>query len=167
MSLAPYPICELITQDVLAAVARVTVGNGYHFTLTVQRWQRPPVAPGAFVCVLDEAGDTEPGPRPPFTSGMGPGDAPYKTQEWMRRYNVLVYVFDSDLEPTAPYDQFVNVLRADVEKAVLSDRQRGGLAIDTFPRGDGAFADANDVGGVAVMFDVLYRTDEADPYTQA
>lgn len=84
---------------------------------------------------------------------------------WIQPYYVDYYAKPSD-RSTTPIDTICNQARADIEKALMSDKTWGGLAMDTViesPEGfvtpDGAFE------GVRVNVSVTYRTLETDPYS--
>jgi len=61
----------------------------------------------------------------------------------------------------------VNILLADIEKALMVDHTRGGVAVDTKLLGNSAFY--NEVnkpyGGVEIRIEVHYRHKFSDPYT--
>ncbi len=65
---------------------------------------------------------------------------------------------------STPMDQSLNILEADIRKALMADPTFGGLAI-TSELGDSEYSDAgNGVEGVTVWIEISYRVASNDPY---
>jgi hypothetical protein len=167
----PFPISELIDQNMLTTLQGVTT-PAYQTRLSPERRKKnanaSATADGSLKTILhvfpDAPIDDAPNEEHPRV--------PMFHQQFMRRYWVQIYIYQSEGDNT-PYDQLVNIARADVEKAIMVDRYRGtnptthnSLAIDTFVRDPLEFSEGTDAGGVIVQVDVEYRTLEGDPYSQ-
>lgn len=148
------PIVERIAEDVLRALQGVSRSAGYNVDLRPERFK----AAGNSVAdnqVIVCQGD------PPPQSG-----SPQRQIDWMQPFVLLCYIIPrpGDRDPT---DRRLNILRADVERAMMLDKSRGALAFDTIPR---LAVQINDVDtgvpGVLLQFDVHYRTKLGDPYSQ-
>jgi len=153
------PIVEQIAQAILAALDVLKAAG------TLSDAKRPlrtgiPVNPKDKLAVLyqdDPEEDAEQG-----SEGRGPVDR----QSWIQPFMIDCYVRPSDTSTTA-VDTTINMLRADVEKAMRLTPTWGGLAIDTRIRAPEGFLTGDESAeGVRVNIDVLYRTDEDDPYVQ-
>ena len=85
-----------------------------------------------------------------------------------RRQSVSLdlYAQISDMATTA-VDTKINLFAAEVVKAIMADPQRSGLAYNS-EIGEFQYIDGGDaIQGVTIMYDVIHRTPEADPYTKA
>ena len=154
------PIVERIAQAIVAALEAVTADNGCRVTVTEVR--RPTRTGFGFTLVnrgvnlvqTDAARQTE-----LDCPGNPAGIA------WRQTFAIdcVVRVGESASEPL---DQTLNLFAAEIEAAVMADPTWGGLAIDTeltdrlYPPGE------KGIEGVTVMFDVLYRVAEDDPFAQ-
>ena len=149
-----YPIVEQIAQAIEARLKTITTDNGYQFTVAgVAR----PTREGGYkprdkLLVLQQENPEE------------ADDQPAMYRQWWQPWRIDLYVKPPDKSIT-PIDQTVNIYRAEVEKALLTDRTFGGLALDARIRPqidwetvDGAFE------GTSIMLAVLYRHLETDPY---
>jgi hypothetical protein len=153
----PYPIAELITQDVLAALKQVSKVGGYSVTLKPERFKKGGLNSDSDVTAILSFHDDQ---------AASDADTPLNYTAWLRPYWVLVYIYESD-ESDTPYDQRVDCVIADIGKAVMQDVTRGGHAQNTWMREPVRFDDPNDSTGVICNFDVLYRHLEDDPYSQS
>ena len=151
-------ILEQISANVLTTVASVTIANGYEQTVTAERRQQryaetaQPIRDKNVVIYQDV---------PVLDEGVPQGHI-----GWYQPYWLECYVLEDEGSGTA-VDTRVNSIRADVEKALLVDRHRGTLAVDTDIEAPAAIEDENGATlGVAVRAVVRYRTLESDPYTQ-
>jgi hypothetical protein len=94
-------------------------------------------------------------------------DAVYNTKEWTVEFHVGVFVIPLESD-TTPIDQYVNQIAADVQKAVMVDRYRGGNALDTQVRATYKSTDEGlEYDCVVIPVEVNYRTSEVDPYLNA
>jgi hypothetical protein len=146
------PISEQIALSVVDAVSSVQEANGYRYSLKVERQQRLGNSPEHLKAVVYQGSPTV------------EGEERFDTITWKLPFEILVYIITSETEKTAP-DTYTNVVTADVQRAVLADYTRGGLAIDTnlaaleaFSEFDGKF------DGAAMRFEVQYRTSRTDAY---
>lgn len=145
-------IREQITQDVVAALGQISVLNGYQNDIHggIQRYEQDGATlstpPSIIVTFAGER--KERSPNGMFTC--------------LLELDVEIYAVDNVVASTATY---IDTLVEDVEKALLADPTRSGLAIDshptqveTFPPSDGApFA------GAAVTIAATYRHSATDP----
>lgn len=153
------PVIESIAQNVLAAISDITVANGYNQTLTATRPTRigysldnPPNDLDAYIRQNDPTKDD---------------NSPLGVIDWTQPFQVDVFVIDSD-SATTPIDTRLNAVIADIQKKIIADPTRGGLAINTTLDEPGLFYDADTRwAGVIVEFTVRYRVNDTDPYTQA
>jgi hypothetical protein len=150
------PVKEQITEAVVTALGNVQVSKGFFTTLAeVFRPRRTgegpgPKAPGVRVIQ---------GPDHPTGEGVD-GNPPARERE-------LTVFCDGFLrlseQSTTPMDQALNLLEADIIKAVMADPQFGGLAINSHigpifyddKEGDG-------IEGIVVTLLVTYQTSEND-----
>jgi hypothetical protein len=151
----PLPVLEQIAENVEAALRQVRIINGYNCDASVIR--------------RSVAGDPQDDNVLIVTQGDPPkqDDTPQDVMEWMQPFLVMCWVRESE-SSTIPIDRRLNLLCCDVEKAMMVDPHRGGLAIDTIPRVKMYFT-ATDGSGEAIeyQFDVHYRTRLGDPFTRA
>lgn len=148
------PIAEQITRNVMETLQRITQLNGYHVTLAkVERMTHKPNTPAQFLAVLAEGDDEE----------QSDDDTAMGDKAWTRPYEVLVYVFESDLDDPALYAETINNIRADLHKAIMADVTRGGWAQNTEVHNPETLRDPNEPGGIVFPFDVDYRHAENDP----
>lgn len=94
-------------------------------------------------------------------------DEPYGHRQSGQIFNAICFVRTAE-DGTAPIDNALNNFEADVEKAAMVDPQWGSLAEDTSVHGSLPFDESFYEGyaGVAVVIEITYRTDRADPYSQ-
>jgi hypothetical protein len=94
-------------------------------------------------------------------------DTAQQHKEWLLPIE-LICVVDEPESSSIAIDERLNSLRADVEKILLVDIQRGGYATDTIitdPEYGPTDAGAKS-GMVSVNVNVKFRTLYADPYSQ-
>lgn len=155
--MSSYPITELITLDVIAALKSIRVSNGYSFDAIVER-EEPKrgntIQPSS---VIVREGEEDPLDSP----GTG-------IHEWNKPLYIECYAVETDDSTTAA-KQRANGMNADVIKALRANNgwTRNGLAVDTLVRSPRQILPENGgYYGVSVQIDVHYRTNENDPYTQ-
>ena len=153
------PIVEQIAADVLTTVQTVTTGNGYNYTVSAKRMpsQAETIGPADLGVILyqgDPAKKTD--------------SEPQNRYDWMQPFFLACYVSIKEDDVTEPaIETKVNRVRADIEKALMVDRNRSTLAIDTIIGEPVAFDTGIDgMDGIVVRIDVWYRVDQDDPYTQ-
>jgi hypothetical protein len=147
------PLIEQIAVDIFNTVSGVTVDNGYNFDLTVQRHSKSgdKIAHLNTVIVQDDPHEA--------------GDPVYFTKEWIQPFDIAVFIIPLESDPTA-IDTYVNVVRSDVEKALMVDRYRGGKALDTQIRACRNVSETLDYDCIAINVEVTYRTLETNPYVK-
>ena len=151
-----FPVNELIAQNVLSTVQGVTTGTGYNYTLTAQRHSRAGDKKAHLNAVIIQEDPRE-----------VPDPKVYNTKEWLLTFHVGVFVIPLE-QDTTPIDQYVNLIAADVHKAVMVDRYRGGLALDTQIRASyKSVEDGLEYECIVIPVEVNYRTNEVNPYQQA
>ncbi len=148
-------VLESIATNVLSTLQGVTTGGGYNYTLSVSREMKTN-APAHLKTIIFQ-------------------DDPYDDPEaesqdvraWVQTFNVIVFVMPTDSD-TTPIATYYNLIAADISKALMSDPTRAGLANDTIVMPQVAFDHVSgQASGIAVNFEVHYRTLRGDPYTAA
>ena len=154
---ADYPVKEQIVQAVVAALQGITIENGYKMDIgEVERPVRDrewiPRDRGAAVLQQSDVRDSE---------GDAPGNPP--AVGWMLTLSIDLVVRISEHNET-PVSQILNVMEADVRKALSADQSFGGLAILS-ELGDTDYAESDPlVEGVTVWIDIKYSVSQTDPY---
>lgn len=158
----PNPVIERITADIVDTLKSVRKANSYAHDLTVQRIGRNGNAPqaGQILAVVIQG---------------NPQAVPEQSHDqtaWDQPYAIDCYIDPAeDLE--TPLDKAINLLRADVEKALTfgePSRTRGGLAEGTKLDAPVLFQRPTAAGtqfGVQVRIRVRYATAWNDPYVSA
>ena len=150
------PVIELIAQNVLATIAGITEAAGFNYNLTAQRHTRA----GDKIKHLN-AVIVQESPRKAHDKKV------YNTNEWLLTFGVGVFIIPTEEDPTA-IDTYVNIVRSDVEKAVMVDRYRGGNALDTKILPAEIVAEEGlEYDLIVINVEVNYRTSELDPYVNA
>ena len=150
------PLIERIALNLATTLATVTTANGYHQDVAdVIRPTR--LADDGLVDRRVLLGQGEP-------SEAEDSSEAFKT--WLQPFPAVLYVRPSEKDST-PVDTLVNRFRTDVEKAVMVDQTRGGLALDTLVRAyENVLSEDGALGGVVVHVEVLYRHRVEDPNDQ-
>lgn len=145
------PILELIAQDLLTALQGVQRDQGYNTNLKPERVSTQPEVVADGKCVIIQGQPTV-------------EDGPQQKQTWRQPFVLKCYVVESD-SPGNEYspDTRINLIRADVEKAVRADQGRGGFAVNTIIQAPTLY-EAAGVSGIDINIDVIYRTQINDPY---
>lgn len=149
------PIKESIALDIVAAVNTITVANGYNQDLTAVRPTRidfSDITPGDGKVLIVQSIEEE-------VEGM------IGCKTWLQTFVLEAIVIDSDTE-TDSIDIRRNKVEADIRKKLRIDPKRSSNAMDTIMAGSVPFA-GEKFSGVAVVVEVMYRTDVDDPYTKA
>lgn len=142
-----YPIIEQITQNIVATLESLS-------SVTVARDTVAGNSPadGKVIVVLGDPTKLD--------------ATPTQHISWDQPYALICYVIASETDETPP-DQRAMVRRSDIEKALMVDPHRGGLAVDTFIEAPTLLEnDIGLLGGVVVNITVRYRTRYEDPYQQ-
>jgi len=149
------PIIEKIAIAITADINAITEVNGYNQDLTAVRPKKVDFdTPWDDLTVLVSQ-DT----------AVKDGEMTNGLQQWRQTFFATAIVIDSDTAETS-VDTRLNQVTADIQKKLMVDDSRGGLAIDTIIMGAVPFNDDDGLTGVNVVFDVQYRTSVYDPYTQ-
>ncbi|RJP17906.1 MAG: hypothetical protein C4529_13940 [Deltaproteobacteria bacterium] len=149
----PEPIRERILADLSGAASGVTKDAGYGLDMrTVARSRREPFQNHEY---------------PATNIFEGPEkkqDGPTALTTCFLSVFLEISVWDGTALAVA-----ANLAMASVVKAVLADRTRGGLAIDTEEVGNKMFLDETDpnrpIGGFRVELSIEYRHAENDPFS--
>ena len=154
------PIVEQIAAEMKATLEGITAAAG--FALDVAEVIRPvrtgvALAPANYAIIL-LAGQEE---AHEAVDLMGNPPA----RGWRQQFGLDLCLRVSESDRT-PVDTLANLFAAEVETALMADRSRGGLAIDTIRRGRDFLPPGDDYEGVTLFFDVIYRVAENDPYTR-
>lgn len=148
-------VLEQIAKNVLDTLTGITVTNGFSQDLQVIRAPKKISPRHLLVAIYQMPGDpTE--------------EAPIMTDESLQAFAAVAFVLPEETDNT-PVDTYSNAIAADIEKALMNDYHRGGLAIDTIITSPIYFPpiEGGNYAGVTVNFNVLYRTALGDPYTLA
>lgn len=93
-------------------------------------------------------------------------DGPTMCFQWLQFYVLTAFVIDSDTSTTS-IDTRLNAVAADIQKKLIEDQTRDGLAeltgIDSVTPFDG---DPGEPTGIAIKIWVQYLTKDDDPYSQ-
>lgn len=149
------PVNELIAIDLLKTVAGVTEAAGFAYNLTAQRHTRAGDKRVHLNAVITQE-------DPKLQADKVPN-----TNEWRQTFCIGVFIIPVEEDPT-PIDAYVNIVRSDVERAVMVDRYRGGNALDTQIQApmvgimDGLEGDV-----VVIHVEAHYRTADTDPTVNA
>lgn len=149
------PVSELIARDVLTTVASVTTGHGYNYTLSASRHSRAGDKRQHLNAVI-----VQHDPREVSEPKI------YNTKEWWLPFAIGIYIMPDETD-TTPIDQYVNVIRADVENALMADRYRSNNALDTQVRAPTIDVIEGIADLLIVNVEVNYRTSELDSYVNA
>jgi hypothetical protein len=151
-------IIEQIAVKIAALVDAVTVGNGFHQTLTAVRPKR-----------IHLEGDIN-----TDLTVIVEQDAEAVIEEdsntvviWRQGFALQALVIDSD-DATAAIDTRLNQVRSDIEKKLMTgdNWQLDGMGEVLLKSAEKFIADPQ-VAGISVNIDVLYEVNKADPYSQA
>ena len=151
------PLDEKIAQNLKTTLETITRAAGYN--QTVAEVHRLTALDGfdmthLHVVMVEEAPERE-------REG-----APAGCFAWRKTFSIVCCVRPSD-DDESPIDAQLNRFAADVVKAVMADRTRGGFAIETDVLDPIDVTDKDGVvEGRVVPVEVTYRHLDTDPYTQ-
>jgi hypothetical protein len=146
------PLIERIAADLETTLRKVTVSNGYHqdVALVARPTRLGGVALQDRLVLLGQGEPTE-------------AEAPDGFKAWLQPWPTLLVSRPSEKDAT-PADTLVNRFRCDVEKALMEDPTRGGLALDTIIEPyENVVNDSGVLEGVVVHAVVFYRHRTGDP----
>ncbi len=156
------PIIEQIAQDIEETLRGVRKQAGFQIDLAVER------------TVPDREGVGPP-------EGVEPGDshyrcylfqdepyedasAPQQHLAWMMPFVVQVFIVEPQTSDV-PVDRRMNIIAADVFRALRADRHRSGLANDTVvPPYRQIVNEAGEFEGIEYIVEIKYRHLQDDPY---
>ncbi len=153
------PVLELIAQDIQAKINAITEVGGWEQTLVAVRPTRMGFEGNAMpedlnvLVVQDDPDEDE--------EHSAEGNVCSKA--WIQPFLLIAFVIASDSSEVA-IDTRINSVQADIQKKLMEDITRDGLAFDTRIRGSARFNESPNFTGVVVRADVFYRTRENDPY---
>lgn len=150
------PISERIVQDVVKTLKGVRRSRNYSVDLEVVRPNRSAGdVPDAHLAVVFVEDDTR-----------LPSEVEWQeAAHWTMTVAVEVHVYESE-SSSIPIDQRINTARADIEKALMADPFRDGLALDTRIESPTYWEPIEgDMAGVTVRVAIDYRTSITDPYS--
>lgn len=149
------PIVTLCRRDLIETVAAIGTVSG--FQTDVPSVESPEPGEGTdyqlFKCIVVSRGEE------PLTEGMAQG---HDESRWNWNLEVTIYKPASVTEETL--DDLFELSYADIRRAVLTDRVRGGMALDTVVQG---WTPADDRTGISVSGYCEVRTLEASPNQQS
>ena len=149
------PRIELIIQDINTTLDGVTIANGYNTDLTVTR----PTMAGGLAHRGDDTALVMLGDTVPVES------TPMGSQDWNGAVPILCRKVIAD-DSTDNIDALLQTIASDVIRALLVDRHRSTLAIDTLIDGTTMGRDATgSTESITVLARVWYRTDDDDPFS--
>lgn len=148
-------IIEIIAQNIETSINAITQSNGFHEDLTAIRPKIidfDKVTPiDRIVLIVQETQDKAEA-------------QPIGSIEWLEPFAIVAFVINSETSEEA-IDIRRNRIRADIQKKLAEDIQRGGYAINTIFGGSNFFDDGEGFSGVMLEVIVHYRVKEDDPYT--
>lgn len=144
------PIADRIVDDVVAALANMSLASGFQADYIVTRERPDGISPrDGLICVVE--GDPEPTPSPPL--GL---------DEYDMAVAIVVFALKPDDRQT-PITTWLRRYAADVRRKLGEDRHRGGLAVNTtFAQRDEL--DVDPVPMVLITPSILFRTLMDNPY---
>jgi hypothetical protein len=150
------PLVELIADDLVTTLRGISTASGYHNDVgaVIRRSQFGQRDGDNFVVVAQGESERD-------------FDAPHNNcARWSQSFWVDWYVVEQ--EGGDAIDTRINKARADVEKIVMVDPNRGGYAIDTIPMGVVLMPDeqGGGIAGVSVVLKVSYQNYLTDPNAQ-
>jgi len=151
------PIIEQIAEHLKTSINLITTTNGFNENLRAIRPKRKDFEDASWADkdVIISQVEAEKSEGGSFT------------KEWEQFFMLTCIVIDSDTA-SDPIDTRCNKIAADIEKKLLEDPSRGGLAIDTNVHAKVPFKDDEAaISGIAIQISVQYRTQENNPYERA
>lgn len=149
-------ILEQLRQDIIDTLKGIQTVAGYSDDVTVEavdaeenaytRWRD-----GLIVVYEDDAEQDE---------------SPLGAEAWFQTFCVTCFVIERGDAGATPLERRLNLIAADVVKALSIDRQRGGLAIWTEFPPPAMSNERGQRGFVRIFARIRYRTLLGDPYRQ-
>lgn len=156
------PVVERIAQALATRLETVTTANGYQVQLAdvVRPFRRGDYVPQNNLCVLEQLSPFDP-PDGEYNMGNEPA------RVWVQPFLITLYV-QPDETDTTPVDTRVNLIRSEVERAVMGDDLTwGNLALGWTHLAGADYIDSADgsYSGVQITLEITYRVPESDPFT--
>jgi len=142
---------ELIVQDIVAALEKISIISGYNTDVaSVQRFgnEVTEIIDRPFVAVRSVSGEQT--------------NASVETV-WLETLTVAIACFPDEPQGETPVDAHIDKLLHDVQKAVMVDPQRSGLANDTEYAGWEWFDEDEEDIGALLMLNIDYYHSYEDP----
>lgn len=153
------PVIEKICKRVVEVLATITTGNGFNYTLNVERRKRWEQKPSHLKCIVNQ--------MPPSKEN----DEVTLKDGWYQQFmlDVFVDIADTPANADSSPDEIHNRVGADIEKVIMENRQweidGEHFAIDTTWDGWDEFSTIQgDYAGREYLFTVRYRTETENPY---
>lgn len=145
------PLAEQIAENVADALNLVKIDGGYSVDLTAVRRSRRGETPSHGLCVIHQGAQTlESNPS-------------HLIQQWKVEFILEIYVIQSEKAVDEPIDKQVNLIAADVIRALMADPQRGGVAHDTLAESISPLIEGeNGYSGFVMTFSVQFANLETD-----
>lgn len=148
------PLRDRILENIKTTIENVVQGATYHTTVGYVAREAPTVPPkvtSAFVFATGEGDEIR------FLQGGASSNGLTDTK---MRVSVAVFFPRETVD-----DSTAQKVVADIERAVLTDRNRGGEAINTTPAARSIFTarETEPMFGIGIQFVVHYRHEFADP----
>lgn len=146
-------IRENILEDIRTTLADITTANGFNNTIvSVQRWLQRGNDITLVPCIVISSGpeDKQPAPNPLMTCKL----AIY--------LDVYTRQAESDTQAT---ETILHSLLGDIEKALMADYTRSGLAQETNFRGNTLFqaVEGSPHVGIIIELEIIYQHNQDDP----
>ncbi|PIV38946.1 MAG: hypothetical protein COS29_05240 [Candidatus Omnitrophica bacterium CG02_land_8_20_14_3_00__42_8] len=144
---------ESILENLKITLETVSIANGYHNDIaSVQRWRQSGNSLVAVPCIVINAGPEEKEPVPdPFTTCK----FTVYLDVWMRQ----------DAADPQATDTLLNSLLGDIEKALMLDYTRSGVAKDTNIKSNVLFEtlEGQPQAGIIIELEIIYQHKQNDP----
>ncbi len=151
------PVSEKLAENVIATLRGVTVANGYACTLA---------NPRRTTAAVDDvdAADLSTTVWQHEIKPLGPVAVPFGQTEWSHVFAITVVIRLSGTDPS-PIGRRINLIRADVERALMRDPRRGGVCYvdNRFDTPIVTEDSAARIFGLTVLLLCQYRTLRGDP----
>lgn len=146
------PVSEKVAANLVDSLAVVKLDGGYSVDLVPVRRGRLGETPAHGLCVIHQTGqEIEANPS-------------HLIQLWKMSFILVIYVVQSEKAVDEPIDRQVNLIAADVCRALMADPQRGGIAHDTLIESVSVLIEGSEgYSGFEIALSVNYATLENDP----
>ena len=147
----PVPISERIAEQIYERLRSVRDASGNPLNLIVEYYNAARGnTPAHGKCIIIQ-GDDDPDDPPTYSHLI-----------WQKAVAIDLYVREPEAS-TVNADRRLNLWRAAIEKAVMTDPQWSGFAMNTALAGAQRWREANEHYGMSIFLMIQYRTSETDP----